>query len=75
MLKEDITKPENTQALKTGYPNLVAQPEHAGIDFYGHEILIGDSIVMDPSTGEIVLKENLESYLSDVYGFSFKTAE
>ncbi|MFP3512979.1 hypothetical protein SB775_25905 [Peribacillus sp. SIMBA_075] len=60
---------------KTGYSNFVAKPEHAGIDFCGHEILIGDSIVIDPSTGGIVLKENLENYLSEVYGFSFKTAE
>ncbi|WP_397443420.1 YqaI family protein [Peribacillus sp. TH24] len=75
MPKEDIEHQVISQTIKTGYPNLVAQPEHAGIDFYGHEILIGDSIVMDPSTGEIVLKENLEGYLSEVYGFSFKKAE
>ncbi|WP_144528761.1 YqaI family protein [Peribacillus simplex] len=71
----DLEHPDNVHAHKNGYPNLVAQPKHAGIDFYGHEILIGDSIVMDPSTGEVVLKENLENYLSELYGFSFKTAE
>lgn len=75
MPKEDIEHPEISQTIKTGYPNLVAQPEHVGTDFCGHEILIGDSIVLDPSTGEIVLKENLEEYLSEVYGFAFKTVE
>ncbi|MGW6435724.1 hypothetical protein ACWFPQ_20910 [Peribacillus butanolivorans] len=30
---------------------------------------------MDPSTGEVVLKVNLDSYLSEVYGFLFKTAD
>ena len=75
MPKEEIEHLEISQTIKTGYLNLVVQPEHAGIDYYGHEILIGDSIVMDPSTGEIVLKENLESYLSELYGFSFTSAE
>lgn len=48
-------------------------PEHAGIDYYGNEILQGDEIVI--ADGEVVLKEDLEKFLSEVYGFEFKQAE
>ncbi|KEF40154.1 Hypothetical protein Yqai [Schinkia azotoformans MEV2011] len=71
----DIEHPTISRTLKTGYPNMVVQPEHFGIDYFGDEILTGDDYVEDPDNGEIVLKENLERYLSDVYGFEFKTAE
>lgn len=67
--------PVITQINRTGYPNMVAQPEHNGFDFFGTEILDGDEIVIDESNGEVVLKENLEQYLSEVYGFQFTTAE
>lgn len=50
------------------------QPEHAGIDYYGNEIIAGDEIAIAPD-GEVVLKEDMERLLSDVYGFEFKQAE
>ena len=56
---------------KTGYPNMIEQPEHAGIDYYGTEIIEGDDIV--EYDGEVVLKENLEKFLAEM-GFEFKTA-
>jgi Hypothetical protein Yqai len=59
---------------KTGLPYNGAQPKHVGIDYYGTEILLGDEIVIDSNTGEIVLKENLEKYLCEVCGFVFKSA-
>ncbi|MCM3324270.1 YqaI family protein [Cytobacillus kochii] len=64
--------PEVTQLRRTGYPNLVAQPEHAGIDYFGEEILEGDEIV--EYDGEIILKGNLQRYLCEVLGFEFKSA-
>lgn len=60
------------QVLRTGFPNMVAQPEHAGIDYFGDEILDGDDIV--EYDGEIILKDNLERYLTEVMEFEFKTA-
>ncbi|MEK4968573.1 hypothetical protein MKX67_08790 [Cytobacillus sp. FSL W7-1323] len=64
--------PEVTQLRRTGYPNLVAQPEHAGIDYFGEEILEGDEIV--EYDGEIILEGNLQRYLCEVLGFEFKSA-
>lgn len=64
--------PEVTQLRRTGYPNMIAQPEHAGIDYFGNEILEGDEIV--EYDGEIILEGNLQRYLCEVLGFEFKSA-
>ena len=69
----DLEHPDITQANKTGYPNMTAQPEHFGIDYTGEEVLTGDQIVISPD-GELILKSNLEEYLS-LIGFKFQTAE
>ncbi|WP_433956955.1 YqaI family protein [Cytobacillus horneckiae] len=61
-----------TQIVRTGYPNMIDQPEHAGIDFFGDEILDGDEVV--EYDGELVLVDNLNRYLSEEMGFEFKTA-
>ncbi|WLR54864.1 hypothetical protein LC048_21105 [Mesobacillus subterraneus] len=61
------------QMERMGYPNAVVQPEHSGTDYFGDEILEGDDIVIDGE--EMVLKDNLEDYLSDVYGLEFTTAK
>ena len=71
----DLEHPDITQANKTGYPNVVAQPEHFGSDYFGNEVLIGDSVVIDPSNGEMILEDSLEDYLMEVKGFQFKTAD
>jgi Hypothetical protein Yqai len=70
-----LEHPEITQVNRTGYVNMVVQSEHAGVDYFGTEILIGDEIVTDDNTGEVVLKEDLEKYLEEEYGFKFTTAE
>jgi hypothetical protein len=70
-----LEHPEITQVNRTGYVNMVAQSEHAGVDYFGTEILMGDEIVTDDNTGEVVLKEDLEKYLEEEYGFKFTTAE
>ncbi|MEI2392176.1 hypothetical protein V8V55_20445 [Priestia megaterium] len=70
-----LEHPEITQVNRTGYVNMVAQSEHAGVDYFGTEILIGDEIVTDDNTGEVVLKEDLEKYLEEEYGFKFTTAK
>ncbi len=69
----DIQDPVITEIEKTGYPNMVAQPEHNGTDINGNEILTGDSIVLLPN-GETILEENLEDYLIEELGFQFITA-
>lgn len=69
----EVEHPVVTQINQTGYPNMVAQPEHAGIDFLGDEILVGDSIV--EHNGNTILESNLEDYLIEELGFKFKTAE
>jgi hypothetical protein len=40
----------------------------------GDEILVGDSIVVDPTNDEIIL-DNLEDYLIERLGFRFMKAE
>lgn len=57
---------------RTGYPNMVDQPEHAGIDYFGTEILSGDSFV--EIDGELILKDNLERFLAEEYQAVFSTA-
>jgi predicted Ser/Thr protein kinase len=71
---EHVEHPEITRTLNTGYPHK-EEHEYAGVDFLDTEIFVGDNIVEDPNTGETVLKENLEQYLADHYGFQFKTAK
>lgn len=68
----DLEHPDCARALKTGYANVVEQPEHFGTDIFGDEILEGDEIC--EYDGEIILKENLERYLKNELGFDFKTA-
>ncbi|WLR44516.1 hypothetical protein LC087_19305 (plasmid) [Bacillus carboniphilus] len=68
-----IEHPTITQMERTGYANLVDQEEHFGIDYFGDEILSGDEYVEDEN-GELVLKDNLEKYLSKFYGFTFSEA-
>jgi hypothetical protein len=69
----NLEHPSITQANKMGYANMVAQPEHAGSDYFDEEILVGDDVVIDGE--ELILQSNLEKYLTEVYGFQFKTAE
>ncbi|MGE8079056.1 YqaI family protein [Peribacillus loiseleuriae] len=57
---------------RTGYPNMVDQPEHAGTDYFGTEILSGDDYV--EIDGELILKDNLERYLVEEYQAKFSTA-
>ncbi|MBK5459249.1 YqaI family protein [Peribacillus butanolivorans] len=66
---------KNLEHSKTGYSNLVAQTEHGGIDYFGNEILVGDSIIINKNNGEVFLENSLEDYLIEVLGFQFTTAE
>lgn len=59
-----------TRVNRTGY--VTEQPEHVGVDFYGKEILDGDDVVEYDS--EIILKDNLERFLAEELGFTFKSA-
>lgn len=70
----DLEHPDITRTLKSGYPNLVAQPEHWGTDVRDDEILIGDSYIELPN-GEVLLESNLEDYLIENLGWVFKTAD
>jgi hypothetical protein len=71
-----IEHPMIMQINRTGYPKGIhEQPEHFGIDAMGDEILVGDSIVVDPTNDEIILEDNLEDYLIERLGFRFMKAE
>jgi hypothetical protein len=54
--------PTITQLNRKGYLKMIAQPEHAGIDYFGTELFPGDDIVEDPATGDVVLKEDREVF-------------
>jgi hypothetical protein len=55
-----------------GYENMVQQPEHAGIDLFGTEIIEGDEIVIDKANfEELILKEHLKRYLVERCDFVF----
>jgi Hypothetical protein Yqai len=72
----DMDHPMIMQIERYGYPeNLSEQTEHCGTDFFGDEILEGDEVIEDQEAGELVLKENLEKYLNEEYGFKFTIAE
>jgi hypothetical protein len=68
-----LEHPQVTEINRKGFLNTCAQPEHMGNDFFGDEILVGDSVV--EYDGEIILKDNLERFLSEEMDFVFKTAD
>lgn len=70
---KDFEHPDIEQVNKTGYPNMIAQPEHWGIDVYGDEIVVGDAII--EVEHETILSSNLERYLVEQMNFTFKTAD
>jgi hypothetical protein len=65
-----LEHPSISQVTKTGYANVVNQPEHAGTDFFGNELLVGDDVV--EFDGKVVLRDNLNEFL-EALGFTFKT--
>ncbi|MGN7176238.1 YqaI family protein [Paenibacillus sp. FSL R5-0490] len=67
-----MNHPMIDQIERSGYPNMVTQPEHVGFDYFGDEILDGDDIV--EYDGEIILKDNLDRFLTEVMEFEFRTA-
>jgi archaeosine-15-forming tRNA-guanine transglycosylase len=69
----DLEHPSIVQVNRTGYANVVQQPEYAGKDVFGHEVLSGDSVVFDGD--EMILLDNLERYLAENYDFKFQTIE
>ncbi|MGG3572834.1 hypothetical protein ABES80_10165 [Bacillus gobiensis] len=68
----NIEHPAITRVNQIGYADMAAKEEHQGIDYFGSEILSGDDVVIDED-GEIVLKEDLEKFLAEKYGFKFQT--
>jgi len=71
----NIQHPDITQAERTGYPYGVEKEEAIGVDYFGNEIWPGDDYFEDPERGEMVLQEYWQDYMSEVYGFKFRTAE
>lgn len=71
---KDIEHPDITRVNKTGYVNMVSQPEHFGIDYFGDEVLIGDEAVITHE-GELVLRGSLEKYLHEALGYTFFVAD
>jgi Hypothetical protein Yqai len=74
-VKRMLEHPDITRLEKYGYTTMVSQREHNGIDYFGNEILVGDSIITDPENGEVILEENLEDYLIEECKFHFSIAE
>jgi hypothetical protein len=74
-VQQMLEHPDITRVEKYGFTNMVSLPEHNGIDYFGNEILIGDSIITDPENGEVILEENLEDYLIEKCKFHFSIAE
>jgi len=70
----DLEHPDITKANRTGYANVVAQPEHFGTDITGDEIVKGDSYIELPN-GELLLESNIEDYTIEHLGWSYKTAD
>ncbi|MEI2368288.1 YqaI family protein [Niallia circulans] len=70
-----LEHPLITQINQLGYPAelLEEEIEHAGLDYYGDEIIEGDPIA--EYNGETILQSNLQRYLNEEFGFIFKTAE
>ncbi|KLV23048.1 hypothetical protein ABW02_20170 [Niallia circulans] len=69
-----LEHPLITQINQLGYPaELEEEIEQAGIDYFGDEIIEGDSVA--EYNGEIILQSNLQRYLNEEFGFIFKTAE
>jgi len=72
----NLEHPMITRINATGYPSKDVEPvedKHAGSDYFGNEIFVGDDIV--EHDGEIILSDSLEDYLTDVLEFKFKKAE
>ncbi|MGG3663186.1 YqaI family protein [Bacillus gobiensis] len=68
----NIEHPDITRVNRTGYTDMFAQEEHRGIDFFGNEIVAGEDVVIDED-GEMVMKDDLEKFLAEKYGFKFQT--
>ncbi|MEH7355112.1 hypothetical protein V7150_16260 [Neobacillus drentensis] len=68
-----LEHPAISQVNRTGYPNVVNQPEHFGKDIFGVEILLGDDYV--EYDGDLILLDNLQRYLAEHMDFEFKTAD
>ncbi|NRD80336.1 hypothetical protein HPT25_23725 [Bacillus sp. BRMEA1] len=57
----------------SGLENVLAQPECAGIDFFGDEIFEGECICIDHDNfDEIVLREHLKRYCVEQLQFIFR---
>lgn len=72
-MRLDLEHPSITEMNRKGFLGLISQPEHIGFDVYDQEILPGDSVVFDGD--QPILYDNIERYLTDYYGFEFKTME
>jgi hypothetical protein len=69
----DLEHPIISEVNRKGFLGSSEHSSHAGIDVFGTEILSGDDIAIDGD--EIILKDNLERYLYEVYGITFQTIE
>ncbi|AJH77682.1 YqaI family protein [Heyndrickxia coagulans] len=66
-----IEHPDITRVRRFGYLQN-NEPELFGYDYFGDEIFYGDDVVeMD---GEIVLQDNLQKFLVELYDAKFYTA-
>ncbi len=67
-----LEHPDITRCNRTGYPNVISQPEFAGFDHFGDEIYPGDNVV--EIDGDVILEDNLTRYLKECMEARFYTA-
>jgi hypothetical protein len=70
----DLEHPSITHVNRTGYANVVNQPEHFGTDVMGREIVKGNSYIEMPN-GELLHEDSVEDYHIEVLGLTYKTAD
>jgi len=67
-----VDHPLIERTLRTGYPFPIHSDIH-GYDYWGNEIVRGEDVV--EIDGDLVLQDDLQKYLSEVYHAKFYTAE
>lgn len=71
-----MNHPMIMEIMRTGYPMGYGEPEHAGVDSLGNEILVGDEIMI--LDDEVFVKEELSHdavVILELFGAVYEIAE
>ncbi|MDP4087359.1 MAG: hypothetical protein Q8934_22605 [Bacillota bacterium] len=72
IMLRDLEHPANSEINRKGFVGSECSA-YAGTDYFGTDILANDDIAIDGDV--IILKDNLERYLYEVYGITFQTID